>query len=148
EDITPIERHSILSDQRAVALVTDQARITWLCAPRVDSPSIFAELVGGAPAGYFSVEPEDGSEAVGQEYVDRSLVLRTRFREFEVVDYLDCSAGRARQRAGRTDLVRVLRGKGRVRVTFAPRLDFSRTITQLQAEERGLSVLDSPDPVS
>src|SRR5690606_37887562 len=30
EDITPIERHSILSDQRAVALVTDQARITWL----------------------------------------------------------------------------------------------------------------------
>src|SRR5206468_3739221 len=29
----PIERHSLLSDQRSVALVTGTGRMTWLCVP-------------------------------------------------------------------------------------------------------------------
>ncbi|MDH3706344.1 MAG: trehalose-phosphatase, partial [Acidimicrobiia bacterium] len=42
-----IERHTMLSDQRTVALVTPEARLTWMCHPRADSPAVFAELVGG-----------------------------------------------------------------------------------------------------
>ncbi len=35
--VTPIEHHSLLSDQRTAALLTDQGNITWLCHPRLDS---------------------------------------------------------------------------------------------------------------
>ncbi len=59
----PIADHSLLSDQRTAAIVTPDARITWYCAPRIDSSAVFAELVGGPAAGYFAVCPADGSRA-------------------------------------------------------------------------------------
>jgi trehalose-phosphatase len=42
----PIEDHALLSDQRTAAIVTPDARVTWLCAPRIDSAAVFAELLG------------------------------------------------------------------------------------------------------
>lgn len=47
----PIERHSLLSDRRALALVTPDADVTWLC-----HPALFAALLGGS--GHFSVRPQ------------------------------------------------------------------------------------------
>ena len=47
----------MLSDQRTAALVTPQAQINWLCVPRIDSPAIFAALLGGPEAGHFSIKP-------------------------------------------------------------------------------------------
>lgn len=143
----PIEQLSLLSDQRTVALVTPAARIVWFCAPRIDSPALFAELLGGATAGHFAVEPVDGSAPLHQRYGERDLVLTTQFASFAVTDFLDTSGGRATQRAGRTDLVRVIEGQGTVRLRFAPRLDFGRQTTRLEAREGGLAVLDSLDPV-
>ena len=51
--LVPIEDHSMLSDLRTAAILTPDARVTWMCAPRIDSASIFAELLGGPGAGYF-----------------------------------------------------------------------------------------------
>jgi trehalose 6-phosphate phosphatase len=75
--VTPIEDHSILSDQRTAAIVTPDARITWLCVPRIDSSAIFAELLGGPGAGHFSIRPLSNGREPTQSYVDDSLVLRT-----------------------------------------------------------------------
>jgi trehalose 6-phosphate phosphatase len=47
----------MLTDQRTVALVAPGARISWLGAPRIDSPAIFAELLGGPIAGRFAITP-------------------------------------------------------------------------------------------
>ena len=55
--LQPIQSHAVLSDLRTLALVTPSARITWLCLPRLDSPALFAELLGGPSAGYFDVTP-------------------------------------------------------------------------------------------
>ena len=55
--------------------------------------------------------------------------------------------GRAFQRAGRTDLVRVVEGRGRATITFAPRLDFGRIATRITAVEGGLSVEGARDPI-
>ncbi len=52
----PIERHSMLSDQRTCALIGPQGRIAWLCMPRIDSSALFAEILGPA-AGYFDICP-------------------------------------------------------------------------------------------
>lgn len=143
----PITDHSVLSDQRTVALVTPDARITWFCAPRIDSPPMFAEIVGGPSAGYFSVRPHDGAAPLMQEYRAETLTLRTRWSALDVTDYLDCSDGRPFQRAGRVDLVRVVRGKDRAIIEFSPRLDFGRTPTRMMLRDDGLEIEGSIDPI-
>lgn len=143
----PIEKHAMLSDQRTVGIVDPAGRIVWLCVPRVDAAAIFAQLLDGPRAGYFAIEPRATPAAPTQEYVGDSFVLRTRWDGLSVTDYFDCSAGRPYQRAGRTDLVRVIEGRGRVRITFAPRLDFGRLSTRLVLRRDGLEVDGCPDPI-
>lgn len=145
--LTPITAHAVLSDQRTLALVTPTARITWLCLPRIDSPPVFAELLGGPSAGTFEVAPTNDATLPLQEYDDDSLILRTRWRDCTVIDYLDCGSGRAFQRAGRTDLVRVIEGTAPCRIRFAPRLDFGRVATRLTLRQNGLEVEGSSDPM-
>jgi trehalose-phosphatase len=146
--LTAIEDHSILSDQRTAAIVTPDARITWLCVPRIDSSAIFAELLGGTVAGHFSVGPADAAgPPPTQTYLDDSLVLRTDWGSMAVTDYLDCSDGRPDRMAGRTDLVRVVEGRGTAIIEFAPRLDFGRFPTQLEVRDGGLEVVNAADLV-
>jgi trehalose-phosphatase len=141
----PIEDHALLSDQRTAALLTPDARVTWLCAPRIDSAAVFGELVGGPPAGFFAVGPADGAEPADQRYVDRSLVVETTWPDLTVTDYLDVGEGRTDRLAGRTDLVRTVEGSGRVRIEFAPRLDFGRYETRLRIRDDGLEVVGAAD---
>jgi trehalose-phosphatase len=137
---TPIEKHAMLSDQRTAALVDSAGRIVWLCLPRIDSPATFAELLGGPAAGVFAVGPADGSATTSQAYEGDTFILRSRWAGISVVDYLDCGGGRAFQRAGRTDLVRVIEGRGAIRIVFSPRLDFGRVGTTLRISEAGVEV--------
>lgn len=150
--LVPIERHSILSDQRTIAVVTPDARIVWLCLPRIDSGAVFADLLDGRAggehdAGSFDIADDEGAPPTRQEYIGDSFVLRTSWPGFSVTDYFDTSGGRAWQRPGRCDLIRVIEGQGRVMVRFAPRLDFGRMGTRLIAHEHGLEVEGSPDPI-
>lgn len=135
---TPIEQHAMLSDQRTIALLTPEARITWLGFPRIDSPAMFAELLGGPTAGYFSVAAADDADPIGQEYINDTMVIRTRWQNFQVIDMLDCSAARPQRRPGRNDLIRIIEGTGRVRIEFAPRMDFGRLSTSIEPTEYGL----------
>ncbi|MFT3686759.1 MAG: DUF5911 domain-containing protein [Phycisphaerales bacterium] len=75
------------------------------------------------------------------------MLLETRWPALTVTDYLDCSGGRPSQRAGRSDLVRVLSGSGIARVVFAPRLDFGRMATVLRIGPGFIEVPDAPDPL-
>ncbi len=143
----PIEQHAMLSDQRTAALVTPSAKISWLCLPRIDSPALFAYLLGGPTSGHFSIAPADGTDPVAQQYINHSLVLQSRWDTFTVTDFLDCSAGRPTQRAGRSDLIRLIEGSGDIVVEFAPRLDFGRVPTRLNPRPGGLEIEDTPDPI-
>jgi len=146
-EATPIEEHAMLSDQRTVALVSPEARIVWLCAPRIDSSAVFAELLGGPTAGHFSIAHGEGKTPIEQRYVGDSLIVRTTWRDLSVTDYLDCSGGRTMQRAGRVDLVRVLEGSAEVEIEFAPRMDFGRMHTRLTRRNGGVEVEDTLDPI-
>lgn len=146
----PIERHALLSDLRTCALLTPEARLTWLCLPRIDSPALFADLLGGPTAGHFSIRPLDlpDRDAIPQQqYRGASLVLETRWPNLMVCDFLDCSDGRPDQRAGRSELVRMLEGSGNVELEFAPRLDFGRVSTRLHKHDWGVRVDHPTDPV-
>ena len=80
-----------------------------------------------------------------QRYRPNSMVLETQFPTFSVTDFLDSSSGRTqtprrpfRPRPG-------ARGHGRAEIEFAPRLDFGRVPTQLEAKPDGIVVQGTAD---
>lgn len=155
-DLVPIEQHSLLSDQRTAAMVDPRGRVVWLCLPRIDSASMFAEILGEPSRGYFEVRSLNGRGGAKQKYLNDSFVLETRWSDMAVTDYLDCAGGRPFQRSGRSDLIRVIEraagvvgGAGSVRavVRFAPRLDFGRVATSLIVHPDGLEIDGSHDPM-
>lgn len=146
--LTDIDELAILSDQRTCALVDGKGRVVWMCTPRIDSPPVFGSLLGDEGAGVFEVSPEDGRRVLRREYEADTFVLRAEYDGMVVTDYLDCSGGRAYQRAGRTDLIRVVEGRGRVRVRFSPQIDFGRLPTRLRVQGEGLVIEGSADPLS
>ncbi|HOW73082.1 MAG TPA: trehalose-phosphatase [Phycisphaerae bacterium] len=145
--LVPIERHAILSDQRTIAVVEPTGCISWLCLPRLDATPIFARLLGGDAAGYFTIVPANGDQALSQAYGEDSFILHTQWPAMTVTDYLDGSGGRPFQRAGRTDLIRRAEGRGKIVVRFAPRLDCGRLETHLMIRENGLELEGVSDPI-
>ncbi|MGI9608242.1 MAG: trehalose-phosphatase [Acidimicrobiales bacterium] len=143
--LVPIEQHSLLSDQRTAAIVTPDARITWFCAPRLDDPAIFAELLGGPTAGHFTVSTTDGAKPSLQRYSGASMILETIWPGMTLTDYLDVSDGRPTLLAGRSDLIRQISGTAAATIEFAPRLDFGRFPTQIEVRDGGLEVLGARD---
>ena len=143
----PIEQHTLLSDQRTSMLLTQDARVVWGCFPRLDSPALFAQLIGGPTAGYFSIRPKNSVSQPIQKYWKDSMVVETRWDSMVVTDFMDCSENRWRRRAGRTDLVRLLKGQGTAIVEFAPRRDFGRDITRMRVHEDHIEVIDTLDPI-
>jgi trehalose 6-phosphate phosphatase len=143
-----ISSHSLLSDQRGAALVDPAGRISWLCVPRIDSPAIFASLLDSG-GGEFGIGPAQAREGEGtrQEYVGDSFVLRTHWDGLTVTDYFDCTGGRPFQRAGRSDLVRVIEGTRTAAIRFAPRLDFARLATRMSPVDSGIRVDAAIDPI-
>lgn len=137
--LSPIDRHVFLSDLRTFALTDERARIVWLSAPCLDSPPIFGELVGGRGTGSFYLGPPDESLPTVQ-YRSSSLISEAQWQDLKVTDFLDASGGRAFQRAGRTDLVRVVEGRGDVVIEFAPRADFGRLPTRMSITDIGIRV--------
>jgi trehalose-phosphatase len=139
----PIERHAMLADGNTVALVTPDARITWLCHPRPDSAPLFAELVGGRAAGSLTVRPAHEGAPTAQRYIPGTLTLETRWAGLIVNDYLDRG-----DPYGRVRLVRVLEGSAEAIVEFTPRPDFGRTPVALRVRPDGVQVLGAADPVA
>jgi GH15 family glucan-1,4-alpha-glucosidase len=124
-------------------LLTPDARLTWLCHPEPDSAAVFADLLGGASAGHFSIRPERGGLPLGQRYLSGTMTVETRWSGLLVTDYLDhYSFGH------RTDLVRVISGTAQAVVEFAPRPEFAQVQVRLIPSDDGLRVLGTSDPVS
>ncbi|MEH1013590.1 trehalose-phosphatase [Micromonospora sp. CPCC 206060] len=153
ERAVPIERHSMLANGRTIALLTPEAKVTWLCHPKPDSAAIFADLVGGSPAGHFSVLPERGGIPLGQRYRPGTMTVETRWSGLTVTDWLDRPSSDnvptgSSIISGDSTLIRVLSGSGRVRLEFAPRPEFGQVAVQLQPLGDGLLVLGSNEPVA
>ncbi|XVJ59472.1 MAG: trehalose-phosphatase [Tepidisphaera sp.] len=146
--LVKLDECAILSDQRTAAVVSLGGRVSWLCMPRLDSAAIFAELIGESGDGSFEIGPPGGAPPLRCSYDGDSFVLVTEWSGLRLTDYLDCSFGRAYQKAGRVELIRVIEGSSPARIRFAPRLDYGRTATRLRVKDQGLEVEGSNDPIA
>jgi trehalose-phosphatase len=136
EQAVPIERHSLLSNQHSVALVTPAAKVNWMCYPEPDSAALFADLLGGPSAGHFTISPQHGGLPLGQRYLPGTMTVETRWSKLLVTDYLDDDA-----------MVRVVTGTVPAVVEFAPRPEFGQVPVRLTVEPDGLRVVGTADPI-
>ena len=74
-----IADHGLIGDLQTAALVTTDGTVDWFCAPRFDSPSVFASLLDAEHGGYFRVGPDTDNYVTKQLYFPDTAILITRF---------------------------------------------------------------------
>ncbi|MFJ1730426.1 glycoside hydrolase family 15 protein [Streptomyces sp. NPDC088254] len=127
----PIGDHGLVGDLQTAALVSSEGVVDWFCAPRFDSPSLFAALLDHDRGGHFAVSVEGDDVTTRQLYLADTAVLVTRFLTpggvGEVIDFMPVD--RPETATDRRTLVRIMRvTRGRIRFTLScrPRFDYAR----------------------
>ncbi|MBT2365858.1 glycoside hydrolase family 15 protein [Streptomyces sp. ISL-10] len=145
----PIADHGLIGDLRTAALVTSEGVLDWFCAPRFDSPSMFAALLDHDRGGHFAITPQATGATTRQLYLADTAVLVTRFMTNEgvgeVVDFMPLGAAEAP--ADRHRIVRVMRAtRGTIgfRLACRPRFDYGRAEHSLELEP-GVARFGGPD---
>jgi GH15 family glucan-1,4-alpha-glucosidase len=126
----PIEDHGLIGDGATAALVGRDGAVSWMCAPRFDSPPIFCRILDTRRGGAFTVAPQSLIES-RQYYEPDTAVLVTEMRGPEgsvrVTDALTLRQGADLMEdaaAGRCELLRMVEaveGSARLRVEIKPR---------------------------
>jgi trehalose 6-phosphate phosphatase len=140
---TPIERLTMLSNGRTVALLTPEADLVWMCHPQADSSALFSRLLGDRNDGHFAIGPWRAALPLSQRYVDGTMTVETRWASLQVTDFLSHDGG-----VGRTDVIRVISGQAKAVVTFAPRPEFAQVPVRLQIQDGGLRVFATNEPIA
>ena len=127
----PIADYALISDCRAVALISSEGSIDWCCMPRMDRGSCFGRLLDWHKGGYCSIAPTDDGEKTTsfRRYVEGTLVLETTLQSNGgEVRLFDCFAvDVADGREPRCRLLRVIegiRGHMDLRLRLSPRFDY------------------------
>ncbi|MFQ3566695.1 MAG: glycoside hydrolase family 15 protein [Aggregatilineales bacterium] len=141
----PIADYGIIGDLRTAALISREGTIDWCCLPHFDSPSIFAALLDRLRGGTFSIRPVSGVRAE-QRYIARTNVLQTIFAtpagRLAINDFMPLRGsleGCAESETTHT-IYRILQTEGsavEVEVLWAPRMDYARAETRIEAVEGG-----------
>src|SRR5205823_8696029 len=135
----PIGDYGVIGDLHTAALVGRNGSIDWFCAPRFDSPSLFAALVDDQRGGRWSIAPTTPA-TTEQRYLPATNVLVTTFRiesggVLVVTDFMP--VGPARD--GRTEIhrrVQCTRGACHAEIRFEPRFDYALRPTVLARRDR------------
>jgi GH15 family glucan-1,4-alpha-glucosidase len=127
----PIADHGMVGDLQTAALITSQGVVDWWCAPRFDSPSIFAALLDHDRGGYFSITADADEQTVRQLYLSDTAILVTRFMTDdgvgEVIDFMPIDRpDDITDRHTLIRLMRVVRGTLTFALECRPRFDYGR----------------------
>ena len=136
-----IADHGLIGDLQTAALVATDGTIDWFCAPRFDSPSIFAALLDHQAGGHFRVAPEGVDYATKQLYLPGTPILVTRFMSTdgvgEVVDFMPIAGDQATDRHRIVRMIRVVRGQMRFRLDCEPRFNYGRDRAEVEISGDG-----------
>jgi GH15 family glucan-1,4-alpha-glucosidase len=103
-----IEDYGFIGNLCTGALVSKNAEIDWLCAPRFDSDACFASLLGYDDHGRWAVHPVEAVRTVEQRYRGNTLILETEFvtdgGRVRVTDFMPIGSEK------RTDVLRIVEG--------------------------------------
>ncbi len=138
-----IADHGLIGDLRTAALVGTDGTIDWFCAPRFDSPSVFASILDRENGGSWKISPADGAVRTQQFYFPESAVLATRFLTdhgvVEVHDFMPVlQAGDPDHRQRLVRRVMSVRGSTTVHMRLDARPDYGRATCEAETLEHGV----------
>jgi len=141
-DYKPISDYGVIGDMHTAALVGLDGSIDWYCAPRFDSPSVFAALLDARKGGRFQLSPVENF-TTKQSYEGDTNVLSTIFEskngKVKLTDFMPCFMEKG-ELAGFQELHRILdciEGELGLRIIFQPRLDYARGETRIVETREG-----------
>src|SRR5438093_1824303 len=152
-DYKPIRDYGVIGDMHSAALVGLDGSIDWFCAPRFDSPSVFAALLDVRKGGKFQLSPTESFTAE-QSYEGETNVLSTIFESKEgkikLTDFMPCfmEKGEAKGFQELHRIVDCVEGEAGLRIIFQPRLDYARGNTTLLETGGGCSAKNQGHQVS
>ncbi len=127
--------YGVIGNCKSGALISADGEIEWCCLPEFNSSSVFASILDKKKGGSFSIIPEEGTE-VTQKYVNRTNILRTRFRKgenmFDVFDFMPRYMNGNQQYYTPPDIIRyfqLVSGEPKFRVVYNPKLEYGVTVT-------------------
>jgi GH15 family glucan-1,4-alpha-glucosidase len=122
-----IEDYAMIGDCRTAALVNRSGSIDWFCAPRFDSPAMFAALLGTHENGRWLIAPRSKAKA-SRRYRDGGLVLETLFEtgtgSAKLIDFMPVGV----EHPTIVRLVQGLRGKVRMHTRLTLRFDYGVSV--------------------
>jgi GH15 family glucan-1,4-alpha-glucosidase len=137
----PIGEYAVIGDCRTAGLVSRDGSLDFLCAPRFDSPTIFAALLDAETGGRFRARPV-GTFRSARAYVSNTNVLETTFiTESGTCVLRDLMPVTSEEEKRRDPLpehlvlreLEGLAGSVEVEVLFEPRPDYARRGAGLKA---------------
>jgi GH15 family glucan-1,4-alpha-glucosidase len=136
-DFPPIEDHGIVGDLHTVALVGRDGTVDFMCAPRFDSPPVFASLLDRTHGGIFQLAPVLNGARYKQLYLPDTNVLLTRFLSpdgvAEISDFMPVGDNpRVRCLVRR---VKAVRGDIHFRMRCAPRFGYGPSAHKLTGDD-------------
>jgi GH15 family glucan-1,4-alpha-glucosidase len=143
DDWLAIEDHGLIGDLRTAALVGTDGTIDWFCAPRFDSPSVFASILDRDGGGSWKIAPSGDAVRTQQFYFPESAVLATRFLTadgvVEVHDFMPVlQAGDPDHRQRIVRRVMAVRGSSSVHMRLDARPDYGRATCVAEEVEHGV----------
>jgi GH15 family glucan-1,4-alpha-glucosidase len=147
----PIGDYAAVGDLRTAALIGRNGSLDWWCAPRFDSPSVFAALLDVARGGRWGIAPR-GAWTSEQRYLPASNVLVTTFHVegggvLAVTDFMP--VGPARGKSSEIHRrVACTRGQVEVEVTFMPRFDYAARVPVVVRRTHGVLATNAEDEVA
>jgi GH15 family glucan-1,4-alpha-glucosidase len=143
-DYKRISDYGVIGDMHTAALVGLDGSIDWYCAPRFDSPSVFAALLDARKGGRFQLSPS-GSFTTKQSYEGETNVLSTIFDSkqgrIKLTDFMPCFMEKGELK-GLQEIHRIVdcvEGELGLRLIFQPRLDYARGNTKLTETAEGFT---------
>src|SRR6266852_6864806 len=143
-DYKPISDYGVIGDMHTAALVGLDGSIDWYCAPRFDSPSVFAALLDARKGGRFQVSPIE-KFTTKQSYEGDTNVLTTSFDSrggrARLTDFMPCFMEKGELKAFQElhRIVECVDGELGLRIIFQPRLDYARGETTIVETREGCS---------
>ncbi|HVL47788.1 MAG TPA: glycoside hydrolase family 15 protein [Candidatus Thermoplasmatota archaeon] len=130
-----LSEYGAIGDCRSLALVGADGSIDWWCAPRFDSPAIFAAILDRHRGGRFRVGPQGPFHSV-VKYVPGTNVLSTTFRSGKgALEVTDLMPFRGPSRLVR--IAEVTQGEVDLEVVYAPRPFYAEVVPRMAVNDEG-----------
>ena len=127
----PIENYGIIGNLKTCALVSLNGSIDFMCAPRFDSPSIFATMLDRQKGGFCAIEPELEDLTTKQLYFPETAILLTRFFSDsgigELTDFMPVSENHISLPSAVVRKIKTIRGSINYKFSCVPRFGYSES---------------------